>query len=97
MNIRDYVLARAFPGLLMLSRAYRSMAFIPRTADIDFHVIEDGKLIIQGAYSMADLPDGLYLDCAPDVEWEHPVPAGNVLYVTQVYAATQNGNVLGVT
>lgn len=97
MNIMDYMLARAFPGLMMLSRAYRSMAFIPRTADVDFHVIEDGKLIIQGAYSMTDLPDGLYLDCAPNVTWEAPVQTGNVLHVSQVYDATQNGNVLGVT
>lgn len=64
---------------------------------VEFHVIEDGKLIIQGAYSMTDLPQGLYLDCTPDVEWESPVQVGNVLYISQVYAATQNGNVLEVT
>lgn len=97
MNIRDYVLARAFPGLMMISRAYRYMAFLPRTANVDFHVIEDGKLIIQGAYSISDLPHGLYLDCTPDATWEAPVQTGNVLYISQVYAATQNGNVLEVT
>lgn len=97
MDLRNYMLARAFPGLMMISRAYRYMAFLPRTADIDFHIIEDGKLIIQGAYSMTDLKDGLYLDCAPNVTWEDPVQTGNVLHVSQVYDATQNGNVLGVT
>ena len=29
----------------------------------EFHVIEDGKLIILGAYHMKDSPEGLYLDC----------------------------------
>lgn len=64
---------------------------------VEFHVIEDGKLIIQGAFSVVETADGLYLDCAPDVTWESPVQTGNVLHVSQVYAATQNGNVLEVT
>ena len=69
-------------------------------AEIDepivFHVIEDDKLMILGAYSVKDSPSGLYLDCAPDVEWIYPVQNGNVLTIEQVYSATQNGNVLEV-
>lgn len=61
-----------------------------------FHVIEDGKLIILGALTANSLPDGLYLDCTPKVEWVYPVQNGNVLTIEQVYKATQNGNVLEV-
>ena len=60
------------------------------------NVIEDDKLIIMGAFSVVETADGLYLDCAPDVDWEQPVQSGNVLYLTQVYGATKNGNVLEV-
>lgn len=86
-----------FYGTKEVLRIYHAGEIVFDGNPVDFHVIEDGKLIIQGAYSMADLPDGLYLDCAPDVEWESPVQTGNVLYISQVYAATQNGNVLEVT
>lgn len=60
----------------------------------DFHIIEDGKLIIVGALSAKSYPDGLYIDCYP--AWTYPVQNGNVLTVEQVYSATQNGNVLEV-
>ena len=32
---------------------------------VEFHVREDGKLIIVGAMNADSRPDGLYLDCAP--------------------------------
>lgn len=62
----------------------------------DFHIIEDGKLIIVGTLFAKSYVDGLYLDCEPKIEWIHPVKNGNVLTIEQVYSATQNGNVLGV-
>lgn len=61
---------------------------------VEFHLLEDGNLIIVGAYSANSLPDGLYLDCAPD--WIYPEQNGNVLTIEQVYSAVQNGNVLEV-
>jgi hypothetical protein len=64
--------------------------------NVEFHVMEDGKLIILGALRANDLPDGLYLDCAPNVEWIYPVQSGNVLTIEQVYGAVQNGNILEV-
>ena len=69
---------------------------VVNTNAVEFHVMEDGKLIIQGAYSVVETADGLYLDCEPDKEWEYPVQTGNVLHITQVYSAVQNGNVLEV-
>lgn len=59
-----------------------------------FHVFEDDELIILGAHTINDQPDGLYIDCEPD--WIYPVQNGNVLTITQVYKATRTGNVLGV-
>lgn len=64
------------------------------TEPVVFHAIEDDKLIILGAHTINDQPNGLYLDCAP--EWIYPVQDGNVLTIEQVYSATQNGNVLEV-
>lgn len=86
-----------FYGTKQVQRIYHAGEIVFEINPAEFHVIEDGKLIIQGAYSTTDLPQGLYLDCTPDVEWESPVQVGNVLYISQVYAATQNGNVLEVT
>lgn len=75
---------------------------------VEFHVIEDGKLIILGAMEANSLSDGLYLDCGLDTpdepdtpdtpagEWENPVQDGYVLTLKQVYGATQNGYVLEV-
>lgn len=63
---------------------------------VQFHVIEDDKLIIVGALSALPLEDGLYLDCKPDVEWECPVLENGVLTITQAYSATMNGTVLEV-
>lgn len=86
-----------FYGTKEVQRIYHAGEIVFQGCPVELYVIEDGKLIIQGAYSMADLPQGLYLDCAPETTWEAPVQTGNVLYVSQVYAATQNGNVLEVT
>lgn len=63
---------------------------------VEFHKVEDGKLIILGARSVISTPEGLYLDCEPEANWTYPVQNGNVLRVEQVYKATQNGNVLEV-
>ena len=84
-----------YHGATPVQRVYRNGQIIfQRIADFDFHVVEDGKLIILGALNANSLPDGLYLDCAP--EWVFPVQSGNVLAVEQVYKATPNGNVLEV-
>lgn len=86
-------------GARPLTRVYHNGVIIFQgkpSEPVDFHVVENGKLIILGAMSMTSLPDGLYLDCAPDVEWVYPVQNGNVLTIEQVYSAVQNGNVLTV-
>ena len=84
----------------MIERIYHlgEIIFQAESAEpVVFHVIEDDKLIILGAYSIKDTPNGLYLDCAPPIaEWIYPVQNGNVLTIEQVYKATQNGNVLEV-
>lgn len=64
--------------------------------EIDTFVEPNDTLIIHGAYSANSFPDGLYLDCEPEVEWTYPVQDGNVLTIEQVYSATLNGNVLEV-
>lgn len=73
------------------------LAYCTTATPIEFHVFDDGKLIIVGAYSAVGLPDGLYLDCTPEVERDSPVQTGNVLRATQAYSATRNGSVLEVT
>ena len=84
-------------GLTEITRIYHGgeIIFQGEVAEpFDFHVIEDGKLIIVGALSANNLPNGLYLDCVPD--WEFPEQTDSVLKITQVYKATQNGSVLEV-
>ena len=86
-----------YHGLKQIQRVYRGSQLIFQNGSADrdpiqFHVIEDGKLIIVGAMSAVSLPDGLYLDCSPD--WEYPVLDGDVLTITQVYSATPNGDTL---
>ena len=86
-------------GTRPLTRVYHNGVVIFQSIPsepIEFHVVEDGKLIILGAVNANSQPDGLYLDCAPDVAWIYPVLTGNVLTIEQVYAAVQNGNVLEV-
>lgn len=34
---------------------------------VEFHVVEDGKFVIEGAMSATSTDDGLYLDCTPPV------------------------------
>ena len=80
-------------------RIYHKGELIFQREPVAFQVIEDGKLIILGAYSVKSYPEGLYLDCEPETqeaEWEYPVQDGNELAITQVYSATQDGNVLEV-
>ena len=84
-------------GTRPLTRVYHNGMVIFQSIPnepIEFHVVEDGKFIIIGALNANSLPDGLYLDCAP--EWTFPVQNGNVLSIEQVYSAVQNGNVLEV-
>ena len=81
----------------LVRRIYHKGQIIFQGEPVVFHMIdEEGRLIILGAYTIKDLEDGLYLDCEPVGEWEYPVQEGNVLTITQVYSATQNGNVLEV-
>ena len=85
-----------YHGASEIHRVYHNGEIVFQINPVDFHIIEDDKLIIVGAYSAKEYPDGLYLDCAPDVEWEPPVQTGNVLSVSQVFLATPNGSVLEV-
>lgn len=86
-------------GTRPLTRVYHNGAVIFQSIHsepIEFHVVEDGKFIILGAMNANSFSDGLYLDCAPDIDWIYPVQNGNVLTIEQVYGAVQNGNVLTV-
>ena len=83
-----------YHGSQQIHRVYHGGEIIFERSPIEFHVIEDDKLIIVGALSAIELPDGVYLDCTPD--WVYPEQNGNVLTLEQVYSATQNGNVLEV-
>ena len=85
-----------YHGASEIHRVYHNGEIVFQINPVEFHVIEDGNLIILGAYSAKEHPEGLYLDCAPDVEWEPPVQTGNVLSVSQVFLATPNGSVLEV-
>lgn len=82
-----------YHGLKQIQRVFHGSKLIFQGIDpVQFHVIEDGKLIIVGALSALPLADGLYLDCSPD--WEYPVLDGDVLTITQAYSATPNEDVL---
>lgn len=89
------MLDAVYCGNVPIERIYFGRGIIfEGVTPFDFHVIEDGKLIILGAYSTESYQECLYIDCVPD--WTYPVQNGNVLTVEQVYLATQNGNVLEV-
>lgn len=85
-----------YKGTTPINRVYLNGRIVFDRSPVEFHVLEDGKLIILGAMEMNSHPNGLYLDCAPHVEWIYPVQSGNVLTLEQVYNAAQNGNVLTV-
>ena len=85
-----------YHGLQLLLKIFHNGEVINFQNPITFHSIEDGKLIILGAYTANSLSDGLYLDCVPNVEWIYPAQDGNVLTIEQVYSATQIENVLEV-
>lgn len=90
---------KIYHGTRMLNRIYHSGKIVFLCDPIEFHVIEDGRLIILGALTANSTLDGLYLDCEPDVselDWTYPVLEGKVLKLYQVYDAVLNGNVLGV-
>lgn len=84
-----------YHGSTRIQAVYRGSQLIFQGVEpFEFHLLEDGKLIIVGAMSAVSLPDGLYLDCSPD--WEYPELNGDVLTITQAYLATPNGDVLEV-
>lgn len=92
-----------YHGLKPVGLVYQAGEVIFENIPVEFHLVEDGKLIILGALSAVSTEDGLYLDCEPadvpgDVpeEWDDPVLDGYVLNVSQVYSAAQNGTVLEV-
>ena len=83
-----------YRGLNKVGRVYRNGAIIFENSPIEFHIIEDGKLIIVGALLANSLPDGLYLDCAP--EWEYPELSNGMLTIQRAYQASLNGTTLEV-
>ena len=85
-----------YHGESQVTRIYHGGNILFQIDPVEFHVIEDGKLIILGALSATPFLDGLYLDCSPDTQWEYPVQKGNVLSIKKVYNATPRGNVLEV-
>lgn len=87
---------RIYQGESMVYRVYHKGEIIFMRDPITFHVIDNDGLIILGAITANSLPEGLYLDCEPERDWEYPVKNGNVLTIEQVYLATPNGNILEV-
>ena len=85
-----------YRGTTPIHRVYRNGRDLFDRIPVEFHVFEDGRLVVVGALNANSFSDGLYLDCAPDAEWIDPVQNGNVLSIEQVYAATQSGNVLTI-
>ena len=84
-----------YRGSTRIQAVYRGSQLIFQGVEpFEFHLLEDGKLIIVGAMSAVSLQDGLYLDCSPD--WETPVLNDDVLTIRQVYSATPNGDTLEV-
>ena len=85
-----------YHGTSQIHRVYHGGEIVFERGPIEFHALNsDGtKLVIVGALSALELPDGVYLDCAPD--WIYPEQNGNVLTIEQVYSATKNGFVLEV-
>lgn len=83
-------------GLNHVHRIYHAGQLILQRDPVQFHVLEDGKLIVVGALSANSFPEGLYLDCSPDADWIPPVVENGTLILRQVYSATPNGNTLEV-
>lgn len=83
-----------YHGLNQVHRVYHTGKLIFQRDPIQFHITEDDKLIIVGAMSAISLPDGLYLDCAP--EWTEPEVVDGILHLRQAYSITQNGTILEV-
>ena len=83
-----------YHGTKLVPRVYRKGHIILQTGPVEFHVVEDGKLIVLGALNANSLPDGMYLDCVP--EWVYPEQSGDVTTVEQVNSAKQTGDVLEV-
>lgn len=57
-----------FPFIKRVAFNSRSLYLVYCATDtpIEFHLLEDGKLIILGARANSQ-PNGLYLDCAPNM------------------------------
>ena len=81
-----------YRGSQQVHRVYHGGEIIFERSPVEFHVIEDGKLIILGAMSANSHADGLYLDCEHD--WTYFDQSKKMLTVERVYSAMQNGNVL---
>ena len=72
----------------------------PTEAEVMFHRVEEGKLLILGSDD-AVMEDGvLYIDCGKSntgfVEWVYPEQNEDVLTLVQVNDAIQNGDVLEI-
>ena len=86
-----------YHGSTRIQAVYRGSQLIFQGVEpFEFHLLEDGKLIIVGALSTLSLDNGLYMDCSPNAEWNYPVLENGVLTITQAYSASPNGNTLEV-
>lgn len=90
------IVGAVYHGTEPVQRIYHGGKIIFQIKPTEFHIIQDGKLIIAGAMSALPYPQGLYLDCVPDATWEYPQQNGNVLMLAQVFNAVPNENVLEV-
>lgn len=86
-----------YHGSQRVDRGYHGSQLIFQGSNpIQFHVIEDDKLIIMGAMFAYPTENGLYLDCSPDGKWTYPDLKNGVLTITQAHTATKNGTTLEV-
>lgn len=85
-----------YHGSKQVSRIYHAGAIIFQRSLVEFHVIEDDKLIILGALSAISTEDGVYLDCTEDVNWTDPQLSDGVLTISQAYTSSQTGTTLEV-
>lgn len=83
-------------GTQLIDKVYHNYEVVFKSNPIILQKIDNGKLILLGAYETNEKDDGLYIDCSPKTEWIYPVQNGNILTIEQVYNATQNGNILEV-
>ena len=63
----------------------------PEESEVILQEIIDGKLVINGAYSLYETDKALYLDCAPEVDWIYPVQNNTTLTIEQAYSTVLSG------